>query len=436
MFMNLDNVINLGRNYTLEDFKRESLERRLEILTTLVNSIPRALLHQALVYRRVYTSGRELLEEFLRYLGIPLDEFMREKDFYKDYIPVDPRTYWDYVSTDKKGRGTMTRINLVTEVQITPKRVGYTLTSFGENIKGFVAYILKKYAEYEINPWELFGQTIEGEEKRIPICSIEMLRYIYEKKETSRNDMAKNFILTTPLSSLPIYLARFHKLGLIEYSSILSRRKETKKYRINRGKLEDLLKCLEDEECNKEISYRYYIGRNIARMIINYLIESNLTTITTKELLDLGVSYGNVYHIISWLIHKGVLSPEIPVRKKSIIRITEKGKKVYEDIIRPILEVAENPDKITEYEAELSNEDKWKLLEIYSGHKYFFGKRERIILSVLQNTNGLSLREIADKTKFNIGTICDILQKLKKKGIVKSDESDRWYIVDPRYKSL
>jgi len=433
ILMNSDDIVNLGKDYTLKDFERESLERRLEILATSVNLIPRALLLLSLEYGKVYTSGRDLLYSLLGYLRIPLYEFSREKTIIQYYIPVSPRAYWGYVSTDIKGKGAMTGINLVTRIQITPEKVGYRLTTFGEIIKSFVAYILKKCAEYEINPWELFGHTPKRGEERSTVYSIKILKYIYEKGETSSNDIIRDL----NFSSIVIqnYLSRFRKLGLIEYVYITSKYGEAKKYRINRDKLEDILRCLEDEECRSDATYIYKAPGNIAKRVISYLMENNnLTTITTKELAKaLRASYTSIRNIVRWLFYKEVLSQEIPSGRMSIIKITEKGKRVYEEIIMPILEVAKDPDKITKYREELSDKDKWELLKIYSDYKSLFGEKERMILSVLEKEkNGLTTKEISNKTGLHIGTIRAILIRLRKRGIVKNDEKGKWYVSYPR----
>jgi len=164
--MGLDNILNSRGDYTLEDLKREPFDRRLEILATTVNLIPRTLLYLSLEYRKVYTTGSELLEDLLRYLNIPIEEFRKNEEFYKSYI-LGPLSYWHYVSVDKIGNGIMTRINLTTKVWFNSEKVGYTLTSFGRDLKPFVAYILKKLAEYEINSWKLFGSTPNGREKKV-----------------------------------------------------------------------------------------------------------------------------------------------------------------------------------------------------------------------------------------------------------------------------
>jgi len=430
--MGLDDIINFGEDYTLDDFKREPFEIRLEILTTALNLIPRALLHLSLEYGMVYTSGQELLRALLRYLGISFEEFIRKREYYRDYLPVNQFTYWAYVSTDIKGKGTMTRINLVTRIQITPEKVGYTLTTFGKIMKPFVAYILKKCTEYEINPWELFGHTQKRGEERSPVNIIRILKYIYENEKVSINDIATNL----GLSSLSInrHLSRLKKLGLVDYKFVATNYGEAKVYRVNRDKLEDTLRCLEDEKCRKYTKYGY-ISANIIKFIIDYIIRNNKSIITTKELLGyLKVSYDSIYKAIRWLIDREVLYPELPIRKHSIVRITERGKDIYENIVRPILEVVENPDNITKYRAELDYEDRWRLLEIYNGHKSLLGERERDIIALLQKEReGLTVREIVNRTGFNINTVRAILTRLKKRGIVKINKKGKWYINDLNY---
>jgi len=432
ILMNSDDIVNFGKDYTLKDFEREPLERRLEILATSVNLIPRALSLLSLKPKKVYTSGQELLKDLLRYLGISFEEFIREKESYRWYLPVSQSTYWVYVSTDIKGKGTMTKINLVTRIQITPEKVGYTLTTFGEIMKPFVAYILKKCTEYEINPWELFGHTQKRGEERSPVNIIRILKYIYENEKVFINDIATNLGLSS--SSINRYLSRLKKLGLVDYKFVTTSYGEAKVYRVNRDKLEDTLRCLEDEKCRKHTKYNY-IPVNTIRFIIDYIIRNNKSIITTKELLEyLKVSYHSIYKAIRWLIDREVLYLELPIGRLSIVRITERGKKIYENIVKPILEVAENPDNIIKYGAELDYEDRWRLLEIYSGHRYLYGERERDIIALLQKErDGLTIREIANRTRFNIITVQRILARLKKRGIVKRNERGKWYIADPNY---
>jgi len=271
---NLDNI--LKNDYTIEDFKKEPFERKLEILTMAVNTIPKSLLLLSLEPGRVYTSGSELLESLLKYLNISIEEFRRNKEFYKNYMPIGASTYWGYVSTDTWNGGIMTKINLTTRVHITPEEVGYALTSFGRDMQPFVAYILKRCAKYEINPWVLFGRTSGPWKKRIPVISVEILKNIYEKEEVKDESKVYTF------KGFAIYtLNRFKQLGLIE-------------------KMQD-----------------------------------------------------------------------------GTFRITKKGRRVYKEIIRPILEVATNPHYIIKYRAKLSNKDKQKLLEIYSNYKSLCKEKER-----------------------------------------------------------
>ncbi|RIB35406.1 MAG: hypothetical protein BXU00_01410 [Candidatus Nanoclepta minutus] len=74
-----------------------------------------------------------------------------------------------------------------------------------------------------------------------------------------------------------------------------------------------------------------------------------------------------------------------------IIRITERGRRVYDEIIRPILEVAENPDSILRYRAKLSNEDKWKLLRIYGKEESTYEGKVKVLLETLRNDGKLTL---------------------------------------------
>jgi len=351
-----ENESNLGdilkNDYTLEDFKKESFDRRLEMLTTAVDLIPRALLLLSLEYGKVYTRNIELKVALLRYLGISLTEFRRNKNAYAPYLPMGTSAYLSYVEPQIKGGGAMTKAKLTTKVWTSTKKHGYALTSFGKDIKPFVSYILKKCAEYKINPSELFGKTLESGGKRGPMISIKMLKYVYEKGEAYIVDIAKDLGLSLESPVIENHLLGFKELGLIEY-----------------------------------------------RGFIHY--------------------------------------PEL-AKRYPIIRITEKGRKVYEEIIKPILEVAESPSNITKYWAELTNEDKWNLLEIYSSYKSRppIGKRKWAILLALREKDGLTLEEIADKTGLDIRTVDSELWELKGMWIVKDDWKGRWYINHDMCKSL
>jgi len=410
--------------YTLEDFKGEPLENRLKMLTTIVASpISTALLYQSLVPRRVYTSGRQLLESLLEYLGIPYEEFKENKNLYKDCIPVSLlKDYQGYLND---------LINAKLVAKAGPKIYGFALTDFGIIAQEFLGYVFKGLAKYEINSTKLFGNS--------PKNAIKILNYIYENGETSIDNILKSLDSSLSETVLKRILSRFKMLGLIEYESRgIYRRGPQKRYIINRDKLINALKCLEDEECKRNIRQKYHMPTNIAKIVIDYLMENDFTSITLEELTKaLKGSYNSIYIVVKWLTHEGVLSAErLPPKRLHSIRITKKGKEVYEEIIRPILEVAEDPDKITKYRAKLSDEDKWKLFSIYCTYRLLRGKREDLILYTLQKLGDLTIKEIANITGLNIDTIRRILIKLKKEGIVKKDENNRWYISDPRYKSI
>jgi len=268
--MGLDDILNLEKDYILEDFKKESYKNRLEILSKSVNLIPRAILHTCLSYGKVYTNEIELFDEFLRCLGISYKEFQRNKRLYRGLMPINPSTYWGYVSLNSKGEGPMVRIGLLKRVQITPESYGYTLTPFGEYMKPFVSYILKKCAELDIDPWELFGQISGREGKRPSINSIEILKYIYEGGEVSVGKIARATYMSS--GSLNSCLKRFEKLGLIEYKNPFNRNKIPKAYRVNKEKIRDTLECLENPECKKEVIRVYrYIPYRMAKKVLEYL---------------------------------------------------------------------------------------------------------------------------------------------------------------------
>jgi len=353
------------KDYTLEDFRRKPLETRLDEVIRAITPLPKSLLYLALESEGVYKSGQDLQKALSKYLGIPI----KRGEPYEIPMSLNPNTYLRYLSNDITELA-ITGVSPFIRVQVTPEKVGYTPTDFLKNIKPFIAYILKKCAEYGIDPQKLFGRPSRVKGKTSFMYTIKILEYIYEKGETSQSDIAK--ILNLPTSHNIIYsrLFAFKKLGLIEYRSTSTNYSRFKVYRVNKDKLEEMLSCLEDKKCKRKATYLYMVSTNIAREVIRYLIESDKDIITTRELIEYsGASYGSIWNIVKWLVDKGGLSSDIPFRKQSIIRITEKGKRIYEEIIRPILEVVENPDNIKKYSAELSSKDKWKLLKIYMEHK-------------------------------------------------------------------
>ncbi|BFI73801.1 hypothetical protein YN1_7880 [Nanoarchaeota archaeon] len=244
-------------NYTLEDFKNEPLDKRLEILATLVNHIPRALTYLSMKDDKIYSNSEELFRDFLSYIGIPLGDFIKNKDNYRDLIPVAKHIYWEYVDDSKPRAGVLTRINLVTRVEIGPNKIGYTLTDFGKEMKGFTSYILKQFAELEINPWDILGSTKESKEKRSPINVIKMINYIIkkypemgiikyiynnkDKKELSIEGISKELNISEKL----VYnnLKKLKELGIIEYD--ISNKKI---YSINIEKLEEAFDKIKDYE--------------------------------------------------------------------------------------------------------------------------------------------------------------------------------------------
>jgi len=149
--------------------------------------------------------------------------------------------------------------------------------------------------------------------------------------------------------------------------------------------------------------------------------------VTVREfsrLLNVSYYSHSLHNIIDWLRDRDVLS-----HSSKIIRITERGRRVYDEIIRPILEVAENPDSILRYRAKLSNEDKWKLLRIYGKEESTYEGKVKVLLETLRNDGGLTLEEIVSKTGINRGVVIYLLYRLEGLGFVKII-GHKWYTVD------
>ena len=366
------------RNYTLNDFKNESLEKRLEILTTTVNHPIRALTYLSMEAGRIYSNGKELLEAFLEFVGISADLFYKEKEKFKDYIPIREQSYWSYVDGTIPGMGTLTRINLVTRLKIGLDKVGYVLTEFGKIAKGFVSYILKQFAKLGINPHDLFGGAQTKYEKRSPVIMIKIIEYLSNVKETTIGEIVEKLKIRE--STVNCHLHQLKKLGLIEYKSLNLLRGERIIYRVDLQKAKELLNDINNN--------RIKIGRSVRKYayaleyILGYIIKNKMEEITIRDIEELGYSRKYSYVIVSPLEKLGVLKSEFSGREKqSIIKPTEKLYEVYRRIIKPIIEVANDPDNIRKYSIyELNKKEKEELLKSYSEWKMYHGERENIIM--------------------------------------------------------
>ena len=399
----------------------ESLDKRLEILATAVNHPIRALTYLSMEAGRIYSNGKELLESFLRCVGIPADEFYKEKGKFKDYIPIRNETYWDYVDDTIPGEGTLTRINLVTRLKIGLDKVGYVLTDFGIILKGFISYILKQFAKLGINPHDLFGSTKEAYEKRSPVIMVKMIEYLSNVKETTIGEIAEK--LKIGVSTVYYHLHQLKKLGLIEYKSLNPLRGERIIYRVDLQRAEEVLNDIN----NNRIKIKRPLGKYTLEYILGYIIKNKMKKITTKDIEELGHSRKYSRDIVSFLEKLEVLKSEFSGgEKQSIIKPTEKLYEVYRRIMKPMIEVANDPDNIRKYSIyELNKKEKEELLKLYSEWKMYYGERKNIILSLLKNNRCLTIDQIFEKTGFNKMSIRPILTKLKKKGLIDYNKKDK-----------
>jgi len=206
------------------------------------------------------------------------------------------------------------------------------------------------------------------EKKKSFIITIKILSYIYGEENISIGKIARAINVSEDHLKR-YYLKKFEQLGLIEYKSF------SRGYMINKKKIVNALECLENPECKKETIKIYYIPYKMTKRVLEYLRNKSEERVNIEELTELlNVNYStrSLHRIVYWLKDKCVL-----FRSSGVIKMTEKGKKVYEEIINPILEVAENPDNVIKYREELSDKDKWELLEIYSSYKSAYRKREK-----------------------------------------------------------
>ncbi|MEM5814987.1 MAG: winged helix-turn-helix transcriptional regulator [Candidatus Aenigmatarchaeota archaeon] len=414
------------RDYTLNDFSKEPFERRIEAITTTINHIIKAMVLLALDKSKIYTNGREIQKDFLRYLGIPLDEFCNNEDKYKNLLPVGSFSYRQYIDDRKKEQGILTKMNM-TRIAITPEKTGYIMTSLGGEMKGFVAYILKKCYELKIDPWELLGCTKSVKGKRASIDSIKIIQYINEGLDTSQ-EIAKKCGITG--GSIHNALKRFEKLGIIEYDYLAVRRGEKKIYKVDKERLEELKKRVDTEEFKKEIKRRnfYFSDWSLLKEALSNISSKDYTS-RSDLVKELDRDANRVLLIFSLLRNYGVIREEkYEVGKKSRIRKTPKFEDVYKEIIVPIIEVAKNPQKIKEYkETELTQEEKEGLLEIYSKRKMNWGERAGIVFKLLsEKPEGMTSDEIWEKTGYNKATIANILTNYKPQ--VYHERDGKWYI--------
>ncbi|MEM5879254.1 MAG: hypothetical protein QXU74_02050 [Candidatus Aenigmatarchaeota archaeon] len=433
--MSLGNLTkDLFKDYTLEDFEKESPEKKTEILTTSINHPTRALTFLSLDPTKVYSKRSEVMEQFLSYLGIPLKEFKENKSYYADFISPHPINYWAYIDDRIKKQGVLSRINLLTRRAITPTKVGYNMTSFGKSMKGFVAYSMKSFAELGINPWDLLGSTDIHSGKRAPSTTLKVLKSIKNGKKTLKE--VSDDTRANPIH-LEIHLKRLESLGLVKYKSISTVKGEKKIYKINRKKVEKVeIELKEDYSGFKERlnrKFTYFTNWGYFSKAVEYL--KNKDEVTSKDLLDyLDIRDMNSSYLFALLKKLGLIKPkEFPRKSLSQIEISNLFFQVYEKIVEPIFKIVENVNELKNYEEfEIKNEEIRRLLWTYSGNREKRGKRKKEIYLFVKKNPGCYIDWISKELGYKKSTIKWILFLLKKDSKVHSDNRGRWYAANEK----
>ena len=331
-------------DYTLEDFKRESPERRREILVVSIVDIPRALVLLAMDSHVVYQFPNELYANvYERYF---LGDCSSSLKKYRSFFPRR-NSCWGYVDDRRSNYGSLTKEGITTKVKTSTGDIGYRLTSFGEMIKGFAAYCLKKYAMLDFNP-SMMSYDRKYDESGSYIRRMRILQFLIENGGT-----ASLFSIGNAIGALPslIYPTAdgLKQYGLVEYE-------------------------------NPEI-----IRRNARK--------------------------GNLR-----------------------LRITERGKKIYEGIIVIIEGVVKNPDKILEYadyKNKLECDEIKKLLESYSQDRSHKGRRKERVYQTIEDVwkargESLSIEEISERTGFKLQTVRGIVRNLLEEGFIRAEDKGRY----------
>ncbi|BFI73781.1 hypothetical protein YN1_7680 [Nanoarchaeota archaeon] len=408
------------KDYTIEDFKKQPEDKRLEDLSRINNHIIRMLTILSLKRRKIYKNGEEIRNDFLEFIGKNLDDIIDNNVKVKDIIPGST-TYFKYLSTINEKEGILTKIGIIIEVD----KNRYIKSSFGEDIEGFLNYLLKEYVKFNINPYELFGHTRKSVEKANPVNTINVIEYLVENKDKKigMKDIEDTYKLSESIVRLILF--RLSKLGLIIYNK---NRQPIIIYKVNLDKAKEYYNKLYEnpEEEMKKYKISNYSIENI-EYILNYIIKNEKSILDPGELINKrGMSLVIINKYISILSKEDVINKE--KINKSYIQINNELVNIYNEIILPIKEISKNPDKIKDYkiyENKLTKDDITKLLVIYYKWKKDLQEKEDKIIDILNKNKCLTLSEISKYTKYNTGTLSYTLKRLEKMGIVKRDDN-KW----------
>ncbi len=141
-------------DFTVQDFLNiPEDEKKREIVITAVNHCIRMLTILSLKEGKIYSGGSQIQNDVLDTLGISKSEFYKNIEDYKDILPTHRKVYWCYVDDSTKKCGVLTRINCVTRVKIEGREAGYTLTSFGKEMKNkVIPRFILLFLKYKICP--------------------------------------------------------------------------------------------------------------------------------------------------------------------------------------------------------------------------------------------------------------------------------------------
>ena len=407
------------RDYTLEDFKQETLNRRKEILSVSANYIPRTLTLLSMKSGKTYYAPSELYADILGYISFGV--WLRGKKKYGNPFP-SPDACWQYIKESEStiGFGILTKMKMVARVGDD----GYKLTSFGEIIKGFITYLLKKCAEIYINP-EILGSSTEVEGKRGCIGTIDIIELLSKNKEgITLSDIRKY----AEQNYLSIYsrLQRLNKYGLVECISAAQLEGKTKIYRVNKQNVEKFM-SLNIEEMKEEFRkiHPRFPKRIPIPKILQYLLERDYVS---KH--DISEKF-KISETGALIILRTFKELELIEEERPKYKLTEMGSKVYEEIILPIQEVARDPNRIKDYidyKDRLSDEEKLKLLEIYSKARNSRGSGKKIVYQVIKGEReGVTVKEIMERTKLGSFMIRKYCRELMEKGLIHTDGKEKYW---------
>ncbi len=415
-------------DFTIRDFAQLTEDGRLTVLATVMNELMKASTLLVLRPGVVYSHGEQLRSEVFSFFEIPESLLRTDKEALKKRVAISTG-YYDFLDIRRRNRGSLTKVNLASKVVLVDSLTGaerlegYTLTSFGAQLKGFVEYLLVQCAQSGTNPKKLLGAMRGKEDARSPVRTSKIL-------DTLNHEPSKSFKLLELMpdiaenhTALSLSMTRLSRLGLVVFMQHMTARQ--KAFQIDRGALERVLEHLPALEHWKTfaelpLSVKHQIGIDTIAASLRKIYVSGVERIDSTQL--------------STLIGRSEKTAKALIRVMDALdvtalfaKITPLGEQVAKRVIAPMIAVAEDPAKLGAYSGSLSRYDKGRLLDMYSSSKRERGTMLTIAYNALPNEGpGITTGELAEMTRLNLSTARNKTRMLLRMELAIQVSPGRW----------